>query len=218
MYIKLPDNFSYIVKGRRYAVVENDTLYIFAIGNISWEKMVYEMSYEIHGSNTCKYCGRKNCKDMTLDHKFAISQGGVSIPDNLVPVCQKCNIRKSYMNYEQYKKYLSKSQNQREVYKEGIDKEIEQIRYEKGFNLPKNWITMMDISEIISRDATEWYNTLKKYKKLQRFIKAYGNAPRPIIISKNNFLLQGNSLYLAEKDSGFKYVPTVKCENVIVDS
>ena len=123
MYIKLPDNFSYIVKGRRYAVVENDTLYIFAIGNISWEKMVYEMSYEIHGSNTCKYCGRKNCKDMTLDHKFAISQGGVSIPDNLVPVCQKCNIRKSYMNYEQYKKYLSKSQNQREVYKEGIDKE-----------------------------------------------------------------------------------------------
>jgi 5-methylcytosine-specific restriction endonuclease McrA len=50
----------------------------------------------------CQYCGeQKPAKDLTLDHIVPRSQGGESIPQNLVTACVKCNQRKGNRTPEQ---------------------------------------------------------------------------------------------------------------------
>lgn len=219
MYIKLPNNFLYISNERLWAYLENDVLYVIIFNTVSWERLAANISYAIYGRKTCQYCGKQvKRRKITIDHKFSKNCGGMSIPDNLAPVCEKCNMEKGYLNYRQYKEEfcLLETQEQKDEYREKIDRQNEIIRYEKGFILPEEWIEMEDISKIIGRDVSEEYKNFKKYKSMREFIRKYGNVPKPLVVSRNNFVLEGNTLYLAEKDCGYQYIPIIRLENVVV--
>jgi len=46
----------------------------------------------------CSYCGRKVApKELQLDHRVPISIGGRNTPDNLAPVCRRCNRKKDVL-------------------------------------------------------------------------------------------------------------------------
>lgn len=55
----------------------------------------------------CYYCGRKfSPKDLTMDHKIPLSQGGTSERSNLVPACKECNHKKKYWPPWEWEDYL----------------------------------------------------------------------------------------------------------------
>lgn len=59
----------------------------------------------------CQYCGdHKHASDLTLDHILPRAQGGVSLPQNLVTACVKCNQRKGNRTPEQARMPLLTSQ------------------------------------------------------------------------------------------------------------
>lgn len=41
----------------------------------------------------CAYCGRGDVP-LEKDHRIAVTRGGTDDPDNLVPACKPCNVRK----------------------------------------------------------------------------------------------------------------------------
>lgn len=53
------------------------------------------MRRAVYARDTCKcrYCDTQimNKKDLTLDHIIPISKGGLSLPENLVVACDRCN-------------------------------------------------------------------------------------------------------------------------------
>lgn len=52
--------------------------------------------YEWNVLTVCVYCNERLTKrSMTRDHVIPRSKGGSNTPDNLVPACQNCNMRKS---------------------------------------------------------------------------------------------------------------------------
>jgi len=56
----------------------------------------------IRDNYRCQYCGeQKSAKELTLDHIVPRSQGGESIPQNLVTACVRCNQRKGNRTPEQ---------------------------------------------------------------------------------------------------------------------
>lgn len=201
---------------RSYAHVRNDILYIVGIDEISWEKVAIDITYSIYGKKICQYCLRRMDK-VSIDHKYARNCGGVSIPNNLIPACRRCNGTKNDLNISQFKSWRAmKDKKLRTKYRANIFIRNEQIRYEKGFELHKKWtVENLNISEITIMNKISRKEN-KKYEKALDFIKKYGNVPNPLVISKNGVLLEGHSLYLAEVDSNLKEVPVLRLDNVIV--
>ncbi len=218
MRIELPKkDFWYTGKdSQTYANVKNGILYIVGIEDISWEKIAMDITYSIYGKQICQYCLRR-AERISIDHKYARNCGGVTIPNNLIPACRRCNGTKNELNYDQFKNLRTmKDKKIRESYRRNIIIKNERIRCEKGFELHRKWIIdKIDISEVIVMDNIS-RNENKKYLKSIKFIKEYRNVPNPLVISKNNILLEGHSLYLAELDSKLEKVPVLRLENVIV--
>lgn len=219
MYVQLPaKGFSYYAKDRErdYAYVSGDTLYIKGLP--SWEGIAYDLSYANSGKKRCKYCGKKTRRrKMTVDHMFPRNYGGVSIPINLLPTCKECNSSKSDLNYYQYKIFRNMSKEDGNRFRRKVFRENEKLRYERGFILPRKWITTMPISEIIAREIPENGQTKKKYKKVSMFLKRYQKLPNPLVISANNFLLEGNTVYWVALEHNIQEVPVIKLENVFVE-
>lgn len=44
------------------------------------------------GPERCSWCGAPNAD--TLDHFIPLSEGGATVPGNLVPACKSCNSRR----------------------------------------------------------------------------------------------------------------------------
>jgi len=48
--------------------------------------------------NRCTYCEQEfPAKELTMDHRVPLAQGGKSIKSNLVPCCKSCNSSKKNM-------------------------------------------------------------------------------------------------------------------------
>jgi len=54
---------------------------------------------------TCQYCGSK--RDLSIDHKKAIANGGSNTKSNLLVACITCNALKSDMSVKEFKKKYS---------------------------------------------------------------------------------------------------------------
>lgn len=68
----------------------------------------------------CQYCGEaKSASALTLDHILPRAQGGLSVPENLVTACEKCNGRKGNRTPEQARMPLLTSQS---LLKVGLDR------------------------------------------------------------------------------------------------
>lgn len=213
MYLELPKNFEYNIGDRRKAYVKKDVLYITA--DQIWEKVAYNLTYAIKGKKICSYCGKDiTYNSVTMDHMYPRAQGGVSIPNNLYPVCTECNNRKGDLNLAQYKIWLDLNEKERKEYRKEVAEENEIIRQKIGFKLKKNWVTMESITKVNPVVWKHYTSKDLKYMKDRKFLNLYNNAPRPVVIDCNNRILSGEHLYFAERDLGIKRIPIIKLKNV----
>ena len=214
MIIELPRKFSYSKDQYNYAKVRGRRLTIR--GSLDFEDLMYELTYSIKGRELCYYCG-KTVHEITIDHIFPRDYGGISIPNNLLPACSKCNSEKSNLNFHEYQIFKTLSNLEKKEFREKVYRQKEKIRYKFGFNIPNSWVKFVHISRIFVRvcfDQTLYKG--KKYIKYTSFIKKYGHLPRPIIVSENFVLLDGFTILACAREQGIHNIPVVILENVEV--
>ena len=215
MIIELPKRFMYTGKNsRNYAYVKDRKLYI--VGGVSYEDLMYSLTYSLYGYEECYYCGKKlNRKTITLDHMFPRSWGGVSITNNLKPCCQECNSsNKNRMTAIQYKKWLKivDEKERKEYYKKAISIN-EERRQEGEIILPKKWMTQYEISNLRNKFDFSIIKDDKNY--IDEFFSEHFAYPKPIIVSVNDWLLSGfHIIYHACKHKVYT-APAIVLENVI---
>lgn len=212
MILNLPEHFSEDNKNYK-AEVRNKILYITWV--LNFKQLMYDLAFLQYGEHECYYC-HKICNDtkMTIDHVYPKKYGGVSVPANLRPVCNECNSEKGNLNLREYKTLRGLKEKSRKRYRERQGAKKEKIRYEKGFDLPDEWIEMVNMSDII---FPSYYKFVygKKFMKDINFIKKYGHVPEPVILSSNKVLLDGRNVYNSAKKLKLKKVPAIVLENVI---
>jgi 5-methylcytosine-specific restriction endonuclease McrA len=79
--------------------------------NIDWKTQIFEsLKYR------CWYCGEHlNDKNKTIDHVIPYAHGGTNDTRNLVPACLKCNREKDNMLLKEYRAFIKKKYNVRNV-------------------------------------------------------------------------------------------------------
>lgn len=207
MLITLPENFQ-----NKYSEVISNKLYLYNI--LSFEKLMYALTYEIYGDH-CYLCGKSlNKKTLTIDHLFPRAIGGISITNNMRPCCSKCNSLKGSKTERQFLEMAVMKKREKKLYKLSLEVWKEQIYKTQGFYLPEHWINYININSITG--IVNPNRTLgQKYEKYLDFFNKYGNLPKPIIVDLNFNLLDGRNVYSVAKEVNLKYVPIIWCKNVI---
>ena len=215
MNIVLPPQFFYSSGNNGKAYVKNGNLYIQ--GHVSFEDLMYSITYSAKGYEHCFYCRKElDPSKRTLDHMYPRVFGGVSLPENLVPCCKSCNGSKSCLTTKQFfqwRKIKSKSAKE-QTFKEMVAKNQE--RYKKGIILPRRWL--IDYAVCIITDEIDFsriqFDPIR-IKKMEDFYNRYGHYSKPVIVSSNDWILQGlHVLYHAKKHS-IRFVPAIVLENVV---
>ena len=216
MLLLLHDNFTFIVKGKKRAYVKNGVLMI-DFHYVYWEEMMHALSYKLKGITCCLYCGNKvNKKALTLDHIFPRNYGGVSISNNLLPCCDKCNSVKGCLDGNEFLELKNKKiQAEKNEFRNKIIQGKEEKRYIKGFILPKEWVDYCDINSLKIREFYQINCTEShRLKENKQYIEKYNHLKRPIVVDKNYWILDGYTWYLAAKQKEFITVPIIRLENV----
>lgn len=210
MNITLPKDFSY--KGKM-CFIENEVLKIQK--NADFERVMYALTYALKNSNQCFYCSKRlECENATLDHLYPQYTGGITIPNNLEISCPECNVQKGCMTENQYKKWLLLEEKEQKIYLDKIKKLQEKNFNVYGFNLPNRWTIEIDVSKINSRYKSAKRFKGEKYYKVERFYRKHKRFPRPIIVDRNYYLLNGAAVYCFALYNKKKKVPTIILENV----
>lgn len=216
MIIDLPETFRLTGNSKsNYAEVKDNILHIY--NAISFRVVMHNITYTLKGSNKCYYCGKTvKKKKITLDHMYAQTVGGPTIPNNLVPCCIECNSKKSNFSKEQFETFLSLSGNKKEEYRKIVENEQTLLKQNGLFGFPREWVKLTNIDKFIVRvDMNKKYKG-KKYASIKAHYEEYHNLPKPVVVDKNGFLLDGYITLMFAKEQGIKKVPTIILENVIV--
>lgn len=216
MKIQLPEKFIYTNRSKNArAYVKNGILYIK--GCISFEELMYTITYMVKGYDYCYYCGCElTHKNRTLDHLYPRRWGGVSIPDNLVPSCKNCNRDKMDMSYEQFMQYKSlKTKKDKEEYYQKCVQENLKVRKRAKFVLERDWLSVYDIRELLRFMK---FNNLEKTKSnnLSAYYRNWGQYPHPMIVSSNAWVFKGKHILHHAKRIKRKSVMAIVLDNVVV--
>lgn len=216
MIIRLPSHFIYNSKSTEsIAYVENGILYMTRFAN--FEDLMYTITYALKGYDRCVYCGEKlTQKTRTMDHMYPRRWGGISIPENLVPCCKKCNQDKKDMTYDQFLVWrkLETVNKRNEFYKKCLKKNLSIARKGK-FILNQKWLTSYDIQEVVQKISFKKLEPGKS-EKLNAYYKNWKQYPRPAIVSSNGWFVKGlHILYHARKIKKHR-IMVVVLENVVV--
>ena len=206
MIMELPKKFKFPFAEVKDGILEIDRLERF-------EDLMYELTYALK-KKRCVYCGKKLKRtNSTLDHRYPRDTGGISITNNLFPCCSKCNSNKGNLTHEEYLNARDLSKRDKKEYIKKLYKYREKTMKKIGFKLPKKWVTWEDINRI---NYKKTYPELrgKRYCKILEFYQKYKKLPRPIIVDKNNQLLDGYNIVLFARDFKIKQIPVIKLENV----
>lgn len=196
----------------------DNTLFIKNL--IRFEDLMYELSYALR-KRTCCYCGKKlSVRNSTLDHRWPRYSGGVSITNNLYTCCSDCNSAKSKLTHDEFLvlQKLSPTCEKKKFLK--LLEFINDISFRVvGFKLPNEWISNIATKSI---NVTK-YNSIssmnfrgKRYERISLFYEKYNNFPIPVVVDKNNKLLDGYNTYLYAIDNSIEYIPAIQLENVIL--
>ena len=166
MNIHIPKGFVYETKSGGYAYEKNGRLYVRKIGV---EALMRELTYVLKGRNRCYYCGCVlTSKNRTIDHMFPRNWGGITIPDNLVPCCMRCNNRKGNLTAEQYKKWLTLPDNAKKDFRTKSIQENERFVEHGKLLLNPKWIDYANVAELSKRFSADrrkrFVNNNKKVK------------------------------------------------------
>ena len=222
MILEIPQGFTFTSDNHNprnnCAYEKNGKLII--TGNISFERLMYDLTYNLKDSEHCSYCGCKlTHKTRTLDHLYPKDFGGITLPINLLPCCKGCNQKKSNLTFEQYTQWTClKCKNTQRQFRSDSLKQNKKYQENNGFLLPEDWISSHKISRIFADiDLGNSYYKGKRYKEVKTFYKKNHYVPRPIIISTNNILLDGFLILMYAKNFRISYIPAIILENVIVE-
>lgn len=220
MILDIPNGYTYTDKNdnKNFAYEKNGILYIN--GDVSFEKLIYHLISFSKRRKRCFYCNRKlHSKIRSIDHMIPKYWGGVTVPDNLVFSCKKCNGTKSIMTAEQYETFMNLPDDveKKKEYKNECFIRNENIVYERGFCIPEDWVLYNIRTKIyVDINFDESYKS-KRYQMIKSHYKKYHKLPRPIIISGNNILLDNYHVLMFAKNKQIKKVPILQLENVIVE-
>lgn len=208
MIIQLPSKFSLLP----IAEVKKGNLIIYQLTR--FEDLMYELTYACK-KRKCVYCGKKlNKKNSTLDHRYPRDSGGISITNNLYPCCTKHNSEKGNLTDEEYLKVRNLPQRERKKYLSAIRKYREKTFRKIGFVLPKKWVIYEDINQI--HYPKKQVLRGKKYHRNVEFYQKYKKLPRPVIVDRNNNILDGYNIIIFANDFGIKRIPVIRLDNVIM--
>lgn len=206
MIMELPKKFEF-----PFAKVKGGILEIYRLER--FEDLMYELTYALK-KKRCVYCGKKLKRtNSTLDHRYPRDTGGISITNNLFPCCSKCNSNKSNLTHEEYLKARNFSKTERKKYIEKLSRYREKTMRNIGFKLPRKWTTLENINTIRYKKKNPELRG-KRYGKILEFYQKYQKLPRPIIVDKNNQLLDGYNIVLFARDFKIKQIYVIKLENV----
>lgn len=208
MIIELPEKFYY---GNQAKIVDG----VLKIpSGVSWREFMYRLTVASKGRN-CWYCGKKLKKeDITMDHLYPQDLGGPTIPNNLAPACGECNNKKGNLTEKQYRNLIGAPENKRKEINSRFIARNEQHKVKKGYFLPKEWITTRKIDSILVTWLMNETYTGKKYAKIETFYRQYGRIPYPIVVDRNNYLLDGFLVLIFAKNNNIASIPTIVLENV----
>lgn len=210
MIIELPKKFNY---GSQAKVVD-DILKIPS--GISVRDFMYKLTIAIKGKK-CWYCGKKLKKEeITMDHLYPQDLGGPTIPNNLAPTCAECNNQKGNLTEKQYRDMVKAPKSKKKELRSKFAVRNEQHKLKRGYYLPKEWITTRKIDNIIVTWFMNEAYMSKRYMKIESFYRAYGHLPHPIVVDRNNYLLDGFLVLMVAKNNNVSMVPTIVLENVEV--
>lgn len=219
MIIELPEKFLFKEERQgQLAFVENGILKMTK--HSSFRKIMIELTYQIKGKEECQFCHKTVTKDgikMTIDHMFPQDLGGPTITNNLIPACSVCNNEKRNMTCEQYEIFLQKgTDKEKKVYLDRLKEYQDTLRQNKIYQIPEEWLSETTIEDIILNiNLAENYRE-KRYKSYERYYLTFGILKCPIILDRNNFLLDGFLQVMLAKNYNIKSVPTIEIENVEV--
>lgn len=211
MIIELPQNPNFYKSGGQVRI-EDGILKIWHL--VSWREFIYKLTISTKGKN-CWYCDKKlKTEEITMDHLYPQDLGGPTIPNNLAPSCAHCNTHKGNLTEFQYRQLQRASKKERNIIRSKMIAANEQRKMERGYYLPKKWITTKRIDRILVTFFVQEDYRGKRYKKIAEFYRNYGNLPYPIILDRNNYLLDGFMLLMFAKNNGITKVPAIVLENV----
>lgn len=210
MIIELPEKFSYGNQAR----IEDGILKIPS--GVSWREFIYKLTIAAKGKK-CWYCGKPLKKEeITLDHLYPQDLGGPTVPNNLAPTCSDCNNRKGNLTEKQYRQILQAPEEKRKIIKSRMVKSNEYYKEKHGYYLPKEWITSQTIENVlVTMIMSESYYG-RKYGKIETFYMQYEHLPYPIVVDRNNYLLDGFLVLIYAKNNSISKIPTIVLENVEV--
>lgn len=210
MIMELPKKFN-----RPFAEVSNNMLMIYQLNR--FEDIMFELTYAFN-EKRCVYCGKRLKKfNRTLDHRIPKSIGGVSIVDNLYPTCYSCNSDKAELLHQEYINLLSlnPTKGQRKKFLKDVKKEREKLKKKRGFFIYEEWIHYFKVEDIIFKEP-EWIVHGNQYNKIAEFYQKYRHFLRPIIVDKDNYLLDGYNIVLFAIENKIKKVPVIRLDNVVL--
>lgn len=216
MRIRLPQSFIYTNRTKNAgAYVKDDILYVN--GYISFEDLMYTITYMVKGYHKCYYCGCElTDKNRTLDHMYPRRWGGISIPENLVPSCKNCNQDKKDMSYDQFMQYrrIKNQKAKEEFYAKCLQANLK-VRKRAKFVLNSNWLSVYNIQELLKYMR---FNKLEKTKSnnLAAYYRNWGQYTHPIIVSSNGWVFKGRHILHHAKKIKRKSVMAIVLENVVV--
>lgn len=210
MKLELPSKFNHPI-----AKVEDGQLIILQLDR--FEDLNYELTYALR-KKRCIYCDTKlQIKNRTLDHRYPRATGGISITNNLFPCCNKCNSKKADLSHKEFLFYRDLKKEDKKAYKEYVAKYKEKILKRIGYILPNKWVEQINIEDVKFREVKYFFHG-KKFCRITVFYSQYKHLPRPIIIDKDNNLLDGYNAYMFAKEFGIQQIPAIRLENVILIS
>lgn len=206
MIVKLPKYFH----DSRGEVIA-DKLYLNNI--LGFEKLIYDIVYSIN-PRECFYCKKKLKKSTrTIDHLFPRALGGISIPDNLMPACGKCNSKKGDKTLSQFLHSLELNKKELSKFNADLRKWAFEVYSTSGFFLPKSWITEIPLNQI--KGVVNKNRPIgAKYLKYLNFFETFGKLPKPVIVDCNLNLLDEWNILAVAKKSKLKIIPAIWCENI----
>lgn len=208
MNIDLPEKFNYGNQAR----IENGILKIPS--NVSIREFMYKLTIVEKGKR-CFYCGTELKKEeITMDHLYPQDLGGPTIPNNLAPSCSKCNSKKGNLTERQYRQLLNAPEEKRRKIKCNFLEGNEQHKIQKGYFLPSRWITSRKIDNILVTLLVNENYMGRRYGKIEAFYREYGNLPYPIVVDRNNYLIDGFLVLIFAKNNNILRIPTIVLDNV----
>jgi len=208
MIIELPEKFNY---GNQARIVDG----ILKIpSGVFCREFSYRLAVASKGKK-CWYCGKKLKKEeITMDHLYPQDLGGPTIPNNLAPTCSACNGKKGNLTEKQFRNLMQAPSHKKGEIKSKFIARNEQRKIKTGYYLPREWITTKKIDNILVTWLMNESYKGKRYSKIEVFYREYKHLPYPIVVDRNNYLLDGFLILMFAKNHNISSVPTIVLENV----